>query len=68
MSEPITPRDVLQSVASAIPQDLRGDIIIVSSLAATYPIAVLRVRQLLAGSTNCRTGAVDPSRPVGKIK
>lgn len=38
MSEPITPRDVLQSVASAIPQDLRGDIIIVSSLAATYQL------------------------------
>jgi hypothetical protein len=36
MSDPITPRDVLQSVASAIPQDLRGDIIIVGSLAAAY--------------------------------
>ncbi|KRH98523.1 hypothetical protein [Curvibacter sp. PAE-UM] len=38
MSEPITPRDVLQSVASAIPQDLRGDIIIVGSLAAAYQL------------------------------
>lgn len=38
MSEPITPRDVLQSVASAIPQDLRGDIFIVGSLAAAYQL------------------------------
>jgi hypothetical protein len=38
MSDPITPRDVLQSVASAIPQDLRGDIIIVGSLAAAYQL------------------------------
>lgn len=38
MSDPITPRDVLQQVAQAIPDALRGDIIIVGSLAASYQL------------------------------
>ena len=38
MSDPITPRDVLQQVAQAIPEALRGDIIIVGSLAASYQL------------------------------
>lgn len=38
MSDPITPRDVLQQVAEAIPEALRGDIIIVGSLAASYQL------------------------------
>lgn len=36
MDEPITPRDVLEQVAQAIPEALRGDIIIVGSLATSY--------------------------------
>lgn len=38
MSDVITPRDVLQSVARAIPTALRGDVIIVGSLAAAYQL------------------------------
>jgi len=38
MDEPITPREVLQQVALAIPETLRGDIIIVGSLAASYQL------------------------------
>jgi len=38
MDEPITPRDVLRQVAEAIPEALRGDIIIVGSLAASYQL------------------------------
>lgn len=36
MDQPITPRDVLRQVAQAIPEDVRGDIIIVGSLAAGF--------------------------------
>ena len=38
MDEPITPKDVLAQVAEAIPEALRGDIIIVGSLAASYQL------------------------------
>ena len=38
MMDPITPRDVLRQVAQAIPEALRGDIIIVGSLAASYQL------------------------------
>lgn len=38
MEQPITPRHVLQQVAQAIPEDVRGDIIIVGSLAAGYQL------------------------------
>lgn len=38
MDQPITPRDVLQQVAQAIPEHVRGDIIIVGSLAASYQL------------------------------
>ena len=38
MDETITPREVLQQVAQAIPETLRGDIIIVGSLAASYQL------------------------------
>ena len=38
MDEPITPRDVLRQVSEAIPEALRGDIIIVGSLAASYQL------------------------------
>lgn len=38
MDQPITPRDVLRQVAQAIPEDVRGDIIIVGSLAAGYQL------------------------------
>lgn len=38
MDQPITPRDVLQQVAQAIPEHVRGDIFIVGSLAASYQL------------------------------
>lgn len=38
MDQPITPKDVLQQIAKAIPDDVRGDIIIVGSLAAGYQL------------------------------
>ena len=38
MDEPITSRTVLQQVAQTIPEALRGDIIIVGSLAASYQL------------------------------
>ena len=38
MEDSITPRDVLRQVADAIPAALRGDIIIVGSLAASYQL------------------------------
>ena len=38
MEQALTPQDVLQQVAQAIPEDVRGDIIIVGSLAAGYQL------------------------------
>lgn len=52
MSDAITPRDVLQSVAGAIAPALRGDVIIVGSLAAAYQL-------LRDGEQTMRTKDVD---------
>lgn len=38
MEQALTPQDVLRQVAQAIPEDVRGDIIIVGSLAAGYQL------------------------------